>query len=107
MTVRKDANDMTLRLRPDESSRARPARHPIFSAALSALIVILLALSAPLTLAQTRPTMQWIRGGHTKLNQLVISADGNYMATCGDEGTFKLHRLSDGVVTVTGSGHTG
>ena len=97
---------MTLQLRPVEPSDACffRSRDQSKFASLFVLIAILLTLSTSFAMAQTRPGVQWSRGGHTDLKQLVLSADGKYMATCGTDGTFKIHRLADGVVTYTGSG---
>ncbi|MCX7993645.1 MAG: hypothetical protein N2651_08250 [Fimbriimonadales bacterium] len=53
-------------------------------------------------LAQNRPDIVWVQGGHTNTTSAIFSPDGQYFITASsDDSTVKLWRVSDGQLVRT------
>src|SRR5947207_14146678 len=69
---------------------------------------VALAISSPVLLGQGAPDIVWTGPGHTGINGLAVSPDGQTLATAslGDE-TVKLWNAADGTLLHTLAGHYG
>jgi WD40 repeat protein len=74
----------------------------------SGLVGLLLWAAAATGVAQERPNIVWMQGGHAfAVHSVAFSPDGGLIASAGAEGTVKLWRAADGALLRTLTGHDG
>jgi WD40 repeat protein len=74
----------------------------------SGLVGLLLWAAAATGVAQERPDIVWMQGGHAfAVHSVAFSPDGGLIASAGAEGTVKLWRAADGALLRTLTGHDG
>jgi WD40 repeat protein len=74
----------------------------------SGLVGLLLWAAAASGVAQERPDIVWMQGGHAfAVHSVAFSPDGGLIASAGAEGTVKLWRAADGALLRTLTGHDG
>jgi WD40 repeat protein len=74
----------------------------------SGLVGLLLWAAAATGVAQERPDIVWMQGGHAfAVHSVAFSPDGGLIASAGAEGTVKLWRAADGALLRTLTGHEG
>jgi WD40 repeat protein len=74
----------------------------------SGLVGLLLWAAAATGVAQERPDIVWMQGGHAfAVHSVAVSPSGELIASAGADGTVKLWRMSDGALLRTLTGHDG
>ena len=74
----------------------------------SGLVGLLLWAAAATGVAQERPDIVWMQGGHAiAVHSVAVSPSGELIASAGADGTVKLWRTSDGALLRTLTGHEG
>ena len=74
----------------------------------SGLVGLILWAAAATGVAQERPDIVWMQGGHAfAVHSVAFSPDGGLIASAGAEGTVKLWRAADGALLRTLTGHDG
>jgi WD40 repeat protein len=74
----------------------------------SGLVGLLLWAAAATGVAQERPDIVWMQGGHAiAVHSVAVSPSGELIASAGADGTVKLWRMSDGALLRTLTGHEG
>jgi WD40 repeat protein len=74
----------------------------------SGLVGLLLWAAAAIGVAQERPDIVWMQGGHAfAVHSVAFSPDGGLIASAAAEGTVKLWRAADGALLRTLTGHDG
>jgi WD40 repeat protein len=74
----------------------------------SGLVGLILWTAVTTGVAQERPDIVWMQGGHAfAVHSVAFSPDGGLIASAGAEGTVKLWRAADGALLRTLTGHDG
>jgi len=74
----------------------------------SGLVGLLLWAAAATGVAQERPDIVWMQGGHAiAVHSVAVSPSGELIASAGADGTVKLWRAADGALLRTLTGHDG
>jgi WD40 repeat protein len=74
----------------------------------SGLVGLILWTAIATGVAQERPDIVWMQGGHAiAVHSVAVSPSGELIASAGADGTVKLWRMSDGALLRTLTGHEG
>jgi WD40 repeat protein len=74
----------------------------------SGLVGLILWTAIATGVAQERPDIVWMQGGHAiAVHSVAVSPSGELIASAGADGTVKLWRMSDGTLLRTLTGHEG
>jgi WD40 repeat protein len=74
----------------------------------SGLVGLILWTAVTTGVAQERPDIVWMQGGHAiAVHSVAVSPSGELIASAGADGTVKLWRMSDGALLRTLTGHEG
>jgi len=74
----------------------------------SGLVGLILWTAIATGVAQERPDIVWMQGGHAiAVHSVTVSPSGELIASAGADGTVKLWRMSDGALLRTLTGHEG